>query len=379
MTHLLVALSSHGFGHAAQAAAVVNAWRRRQPQLRLTLRTLLPADLLARRFEGEFELAPCHTDVGMLMSSALDADLAATAAAYAQFHTEWDRRVHDEANALARLAPDLVLADVPYLPLVAAATIPIPAVAMCSLNWADIYAHYFLGTRPEAPDIHAQILDAYQRADCFLQLEPSMPMANLSRRIAIGPVAHVGINRRATLIAALGLSPTTRLAAISLGGIDMRLPVEHWPSLTNVHWLVPASWKVAHRAFTAMESLDMLITDMLSSVDVLIGKPGYGTFTEAACHGTRVLYVRRPDWPEDPCLVDWLTRHGNALEISRQQLELGDLTVPLRKLLEQPQRPPVIPAGIDHAVNRLMSQWSGSTATRYSKREFKLSDRAPKS
>jgi len=367
MTHLLVALSSHGFGHAAQAAAVVNAWRRRQPELRLTLRTSLPADLLARRFAGEFELTPCNTDVGMLMSTALDADLAATAAAYAQFHAGWDHRVQDEARALACLAPDLVLADVPYLPLAAAAAISIPAVAMCSLNWADIYAHYFLATRPEARAIHAQILDAYRRADCFLQLEPGMPMSNLSRRVAIGPVAHVGVNRRAALSAALGLPPTSRVMAISLGGIDMRLPIEHWPPLPDVHWLVPSAWQVAHPSATAMESLDMSITDILSSVDVLIGKPGYGTFAEAACNGTRVLYVRRPDWPEDPFLVEWLMRHGNALEISRRQLESGDLAVPLRKLCEQPRRPPVIPAGIEHAVNNLMSHWPGSTVKSRSK------------
>ena len=343
---------------------MVNACRRRQPELRLTLRTSLPADFLARRFEGEFELTPCNTDIGMLMSTALDADLAATAAAYTQFHAEWERRVQDETRALARLAPDLVLADVPYLPLAAAAAISIPAVAMCSLNWADIYAHYFLATRPEAPAIHAQILDAYQRAACFLQLEPGMPMLNLSRRVAIGPVAHVGDNRRAELNAALGLPPTARVMAISLGGIDMRLPIEHWPPLPDVHWLVPSAWRVAHPAATAMESLEMSITDILSSVDVLIGKPGYGTFAEAACNGTRVLYVRRPNWPEDPFLVEWLTRHGNALEISRRQLERGDLAVPLRKLGEQPRRPRVIPTGIEQAVNILMSLRADSAVRR---------------
>lgn len=263
----------------------------------------------------------------------------------------------DEAHVLARLAPDLVLANVPYLALAAAAKASIPAVAMCSLNWADVYAHYFLATRPEAPAIHAQILGAYRQADCFLQTEPSMPMTSLSRRVAIGPVACVGADRRTELKETLGLSPATRVIVITLGGIDMRLPLECWPHLSDVHWLVPSAWGVVRPDTTAMEALGMPITDVLHSVEALIGKPGYGIFTEAACHGTPVLYVRRSDWPEEPYLVEWLKRHAPCLEITRPQLEQGDLAVPLQRLWEQPRRSPIRPVGIDQGVEFLVAKW----------------------
>ena len=39
---------------------------------------------------------------------------------------------------LRRLAPDLVLTDVAYLPLAGAAQAGIPALSMCSLTWADL-------------------------------------------------------------------------------------------------------------------------------------------------------------------------------------------------------------------------------------------------
>ncbi|MEK7206896.1 MAG: hypothetical protein AAB134_03335, partial [Pseudomonadota bacterium] len=70
MTHLLVALSAHGFGHAAQTAPVVNALRQRFPDLRLTLRTRLPRAFLASRFDGEFEWVPQESDFGMVMDTA---------------------------------------------------------------------------------------------------------------------------------------------------------------------------------------------------------------------------------------------------------------------------------------------------------------------
>ena len=354
MRHLLVALSSHGFGHAAQAAAVVNALRRRFPDLRLTLRTQLPREFLARRFEGKFEITPSETDVGMVMDTALDVDIAATAEAYARFHADWEQRVSNEARALASLAVNLVLADVPYLALAAAAHASIPGIAMCSLNWADIYAHYFHDHHFEARAIYGQIRESYQCATCFIQTEPSMPMASLPRRLSVGPVARVGMERQGELKQRLGLSPRTRLVMITLGGVAMRLPLERWPRLPDVQWLVPADWNITRPDVSGLETLGMTFTDMLRSVDAVVGKPGYGTFTEAACNGTPMLYVRRPGWPEEPYLIEWLERHGNCREITRPQLEQGELGAALTGLWNQPRRLPVVPTGIGQVVEILI-------------------------
>jgi hypothetical protein len=64
-------------------------------------------------------------------------------------------RVDREARLLAELQPDLVLSDVAYLPLAGAARAGIPSVAMCSLNWAELFAHFFAsetGRGDSSPD-----------------------------------------------------------------------------------------------------------------------------------------------------------------------------------------------------------------------------------
>ena len=81
-----------------------------------------------------------------------------------------------------------MFANVPYLTLAAAASLDVPAVALCSLNWADIYRHY-CGHRPEAEDILGTMRSAYAAANRFLQPEPSMPMEYLANRQRIGPIA----------------------------------------------------------------------------------------------------------------------------------------------------------------------------------------------
>ena len=77
-------------------------------------------------------------------------------------------------------------------PAAAPAHTSLPGIAMCSLNWADIYAHYFHGHHSAARAIYGQIREAYQCATCFIQTEPSMPMASLPRRL---PVVPTGIGQ----------------------------------------------------------------------------------------------------------------------------------------------------------------------------------------
>ncbi|HLA75928.1 MAG TPA: hypothetical protein VJM76_08495 [Gammaproteobacteria bacterium] len=350
--HLLVAISPHGFGHTAQTAPVVNALRQRLPELRVTLRTTVNPALLAARFAGVFEHIAVATDFGMEMASAIDVLADASAQVYAQFHEDWGHKVEQEAEALAALNPDLILANVPYLTLAAAARAGIPAVAMSSLNWADIYGHY-CGHYPGAAKIHAEILAAYNSTAGFLQTQPSMPMPDIAKRRAIGPVANVGKNRRSELNDRLGLAAQDRLVIIAPGGIPLRLPMEEWPRVPNIRWLVPAEWGVRRTDTVALETLGMHFTDILCSCDAFIGKPGYGSFAEAACNGVPVLYVKRHDWPEEPYLVDWLAHNGRCLEIEREDLQTGNLARPLARLWSLSSKPAIKPTGIHEATGYL--------------------------
>ena len=164
MPHLLVDISSHGFGHVGQTAPVVNELARRIPDLRVTLRTAAPHFLLQHRFHCDFSHIPVASDFGMKMANAVDVQAEESAAAYRVFHADWGGKVEREAHAMRALKPDLLLANVPYLSLAAARVAGVRAVGMCSLNWADIYRHYCAGDIASRA-IHAQMLEAYNSAE----------------------------------------------------------------------------------------------------------------------------------------------------------------------------------------------------------------------
>ncbi|PKO86999.1 MAG: hypothetical protein CVU18_12245 [Betaproteobacteria bacterium HGW-Betaproteobacteria-12] len=325
--YLFVDISSHGFGHLAITAPVLNALAESEPALRLTIRSGLPAARLQQRIRPPFELIAGSSDFGYVMVDATRIDRAASAAAYRQAHAGWPARVEAEAAFLSGRRPDLVLTNVSYLPLAGAAQAGIPAASLCSLNWADLFAHFFAGEAWAAP-IHAEMLAAYRSAAAFLRVTPGMAMESLGNVRAVGPVAAHG--RRHDL----GLG-SQRAVLVAMGGITHRLPVDDWPRLAGIRWLVPGEWRCSHPDAIVAEDFGLAFTDLLGSVDAVVTKPGYGTFTEAAVNGTPVLFQRRDDWPEQDCLIAWLAAHARSREVTAGQLQQGALLTDLDALWAQ--------------------------------------------
>ena len=343
--HLVASISGHGFGHVAMTAPILNLLHERMPQLHLTVRSSVPLAHLRARIKAPFTHLPSEGDIGMMMSSALDVNVEVSRAAYRAFHAEWDARVIKEARLLRELGADFVLSNVGYLPLAGAQRAGIPNAALCSINWADIYHHY---CGDDA--IAAQIHDCYANADAFLRATPGMAMGDLTNIIPVAPIAAVGTNRRDELNRRLKLSPNEKLVLVSLGGITSRVPIEHWPRIAGVRWLIPNSWQVQHSDAIALESLHMDFLDLLASCDLHITKPGYGSFVEASCCGVPVLFVDRADWPESRALISWLQQHNVCREVSRRELEQGNIAATLDEIWDTPHQQPFIPQGAAHVT-----------------------------
>ncbi len=351
--HLLAAISFHGFGHIAQTAPVLNELKRRKPDLRLSVLCSAPYELLRTHIQCDFEHWREATDVGVVNQGALRVRVADTARAYAALHADWDTKVKRFSAEFKRREISAVYADIPYLPLAAAARAGLSSVALCSLNWADIFRHYIDPNDPAAA-LAATMTGAYAGARFFLQPEPSMAMTDLGNTRRIGPIARVGAARVADLRRALGVAGDSRLVLVSLGGIKTDLGMERWPRVERVTWLVQADWKIRHPDARAWDAAGFNFIDTLRSSDAFITKPGYGSFAEAACNGARVLYVPRLDWPEEACLIDWLPRQVPCAAVSKEQFHAGDFRDALEALFAAPPRPAVAPTGIGTAVDTLL-------------------------
>lgn len=351
---LVADISGHGFGHVAITAPVLNCIGERRPDVEILVRSGAPWRLLAEHISVPFGRIESEFDFGMAMRDALTIDVADSYRRYCHLHDRWGEAVDAAAADLAELGPTLLLANVTYLSLAAAARAGVPAVALCCLNWADIFEHY---CRQElrSSSILGQMRSAYQSAAVFLNPEPSMAMPWLPNRQSIGPIARRGQDIRDALRRRLNVGREVRLVLLSLGGVPFQIDVSRWPRLEGWHLIAAMDVIGHHPDVTSATGLGVSHVDLLASSCAVITKPGYGTVAEAAVNAVAVLYVSRDGWPEEACLMAWLRRHGRCAEIPREALAGGRFAMELASLLDKPAPLPPAASGADEAAQTLMT------------------------
>ena len=333
--HLVADLSSHGFGHAGITCPVLNALRPHARNIKVTIRTAVPAALIARRVDFDFDYI-AKPDFGMLMAGTMSVLPDESYAAYKELHKDWEVHVKTATAELAALKPSLLLSNISYLSIAAARKAGIPAVAFGAVNWADIFRGY-CGNFPQAQSILKQMIDAYAGADIFLQPKPAMPMPSIRRHRLVGPVAEIGRDRRAELSERLNLDPDRRLVLLALGGIPTRLSFDTWPRLGKTSVIIASQLQANHPDVVSCEQLRFPFVDLVRSCDAIITRPGYGTVAEAACNGIPILLVPRDGWPETPAFVEWLETNGRAVILEEEKLRGGEILAKLQAVCAMPK------------------------------------------
>jgi hypothetical protein len=352
--HLLLAVTAHGYGHLAQSGPVVAALARRIPGLRVTLQGDIDPAFARHRLPPGFEHIQESADVGLPMDGPLRIRWPDALNAYGAFEADYERHLGRQMGILRDLSPDLVLADVPWLPLDAARRLGIPAVGLCSLTWYDILRESPVGDR-----VPLAVLDrmrqVYAGADLFIRPAPSMPMAWLPNARDVGPIALRCPDRSAELRERLGLPTDRPLALMQFGGIGGLSPLHDWPEQGQVHWLVPSLGGRRRRDASGLAEQRLDAADLIGSLDLILCKPGYGTYTEAACNGIPLIYVSRGDWPEEAALSSWI--EGCQIptrEISLEDLLSGAVGRPVAELLAAGRSTPVEPTGGDASAELII-------------------------
>ncbi|MFC1491240.1 hypothetical protein ACFLQ0_01445 [Nitrospinota bacterium] len=351
--HIVVDISGHGFGHAAQVGPILNQLRKIHPSLKITIRSKVPAEHFRRIIEGPFFSAFTPADPCLSMLNPIDVDNKRTFSSYKRIHGNWHATITREKEKLDRLEPDLLLSDVAYSSLTAASELGVPCVALSSLTWVDTF-QFYCGLFPDVSDIHSQAISAYNSANLFMQVSPHCPMEYLSNTQEIGPVASLGRKHRGDLTVPNHLSDSDRLVLVNFGGISVNAhKLVSLPEIAGVKWILPNDWPERRPDILTEQIHLMPFLDLICSCDAVVTKTGYGIFTEAVCNGTRVLYAPRPEWPEATFLEKWLTLNGTAMPVPRETLETGKFAQALEQLLKTPTKPPLSPDGIQEAVHIL--------------------------
>ena len=337
MPLIWAAISGHGFGHAAQVVPVLNALGRLVPNLRVLLRTTVPASFFTDRLTIPWETSAVQQDIGCIQNGPMTIDVEATWHQYHQFHSTWNDRLHTEIDAMRAAAPDLVLADTPYLALAAGKAATIPTIALVSLTWDLVLSDYQAPPSIDGQTIIQLIRQAYGTADLALRMTPAPTMTIFKKLIDIGPIAEPAPSARGQLTEFLKLAPGERTVLIGFGGIPLdSLPFDRLESLTGYRLLFDGSVPPASKRLASITSLPFSFKTLMASVDILTTKPGYGTMIEAVALRTPLVYIRRYNFADEQSLVDYLHQYGRGVELSMSDFSQGQWLSALNKVLDLP-------------------------------------------
>jgi hypothetical protein len=350
MPLIWAAISGHGFGHAAQVVPVLNALGRLVPNLRALLRTTVPAAFFKDRLTIPWEVSAVQQDIGCVQNGPMTIDVEATWREHNRFHSSWEERLQTEIDAMRSAAPNIVLADTPYLALAAGKAAAIPTIALVSLTWDLVLSEYTAPPSIDRQAILQSIRQAYAQSDLALRIAPAPKMENFQRVVDIGPIAEPAPSAREQLTECLGLASGEHTVLVGFGGIPLdSLPFDQVESLTSYRFLFDGSIPPHSKRFISTSSLPFSFKTLMASVDVIMTKPGYGTLVEAVALHTPMVYVRRYNFVDEQPLVEYLQRYGRGVELSMDDFMTGQWDQALREVCEMPS-PQTLPPPLTGAT-----------------------------
>jgi hypothetical protein len=319
------AISGHGFGHAAQVVPVLNELGRHIPGLAAILATTVPHSFFEDRVTIPWSLQSRQQDIGCVQNGPLAIDVPATWEAYRRFHDAWEAHVVEEMQAMKAAGPALVLADTPYVAVSAAKRAGIPSVVLANFTWNEVLAALGDASFEREQDVIRSIRHSYGNADMALRVAPGLPLSGISKVVDIGPIAEPALSERERLRSYLGISPSEQLVLVAFGGIPLdTLPWDRMVEMKGYQFLLGGLSKVPSARIHSLSAIPFSFKTALASVDVVMTKPGYGTILEAVALGLPVVYVRRYTFADEAPLVEFLHKHGQGLELSRNDFVCGN-------------------------------------------------------
>jgi L-arabinokinase len=309
------------------------------------------------------QLAAGVVDTGAIQRGSLDVDIVATLDAARAFLAAGPEWIAAEQAFLRRVGARLVVADIPPLPIAAAAGAGLPVIAISNFTWDWIYEDY--DARRLAPGLVEAIGEAYARASEGWRLPMHGGFATFGTLRDLPLVARVARQPRDVVRATLGLPPDRPLVLISLGGYGARGIDLHAAaaSLRGVAEVVATSFDSftpgpgIHRIDeTTMYGQRIRYEDLVGAVDIVASKPGYGIISECAANGTALLYTDRGRFCEYDVLVREMPRFLDSGFIAQDDLLAGRWREAVSTLMARPARPAAPATGAATAAEWL-SEW----------------------
>lgn len=331
-------ITPHGFGHASRAAAVMAALSGRVPGIRFELFTTCPPQIFSASLETDFGYHPTLTDIGLVQTSPLSEDLAATCRQLDQMLPFDQALVDGLAGTLRKLGCRLVICDIAPLGIVTARAAGLPSVLVENFTWDWIYSGYLKAAPGLRPHI-AYLSQIFRQADHHIQTFPLCNPVAGSPKTA--PISRKVRLPRSQVRERLGLDGRDKMVLVSMGGVPDRFDfLSRLPERIEPFLVIPGADERPSphpKVILLPTHSDIYHPDLMAAADALVAKAGYSTIAEAYQCGLPFGYVPRPQSPESDALENFIAGNLPAKAIPPGTYSDGSWIGALSDLLNMPR------------------------------------------
>jgi hypothetical protein len=326
-------ISPHGYGHAARAAAVMEALHLLDPEKEFEIFTEVPEWFFRRSLSGAFTYHPLLTDIGLVQETSLKADFSKTAATLDSFLPFPDQKISELARTVSERGCRLILCDISPMGILVAEHAGIPSLLIENFTWDWIYEEYAAECVALRPHI-SYLGELFGRADIHIQTQPVCRPTNA--QLTTSPVSRRARSPREEIRRKLGIPAHAFVAMITMGGIPETYPfLDQLQKMEEVVFLIPGTGNEASRTrnlFLLRHDSEHFHPDLVNASDALIGKVGYSTLSEVYWAGIPFGYIAREDFRESPALVSFIEKNMRGLALSANEFTSGAFALRLPEL-----------------------------------------------
>ncbi len=332
--HIAYFISPHGFGHAARAAAVMEALYEIESSVRFEIFTKVPALFFEDSLEAPHTYHSVLTDIGLVQKTSLNVDLDETLRNLNSFYPFKSLQINRMAQQLKTLNCDLIICDIAPMGLVVARKAGIPSVLVENFTWNWIYRSY--ASLNQKTQNHVDYLERiFDSADHRTQTEPVCSYQDAD--LLTQPVSRKTRMPAESFRRQFGIPSGKKVVLITMGGITEQYTfLDALKSQYDVYFIILGG-------FQSVELCDNLILlphptqlyhpDLVNASDAVIGKVGYGTLAEVYWAGVPFGYISRPNFRESEKLARFIKSEMPGLPILESDFYNGGWIPALPKLL----------------------------------------------
>ncbi|KAG5594528.1 hypothetical protein H5410_035760 [Solanum commersonii] len=317
-------VTGHGFGHATRVIEVV----RNLIQAGHEVHVVTGAPDYVYTIETQsprFFIRKVLLDCGAVQADALTVDPLASLEKYNQTAVlPRDSILATEVEWLKSVKADLVISDVVPVACRAAADAGIRAVCCTNFSWDFIYADYVMSAGYHNRSIIWQIAEDYSHCEFVIRLPGYCPMPAFRDVIDVPLVVRRLHKTREKVREELGILDSQKVLIYNFGGqpAGWKLKKEYLPEGWICLVCGASEDQEIPSNFIKLPK-DFYTPDAIAASDVLLGKIGYGTTSEALAYKVPLVFVRRDHFNEEPFLRNMIEHYQAGVEMIRRDLLNG--------------------------------------------------------